>query len=62
MSERKPIKVFYSPFTERFYATRAYKRKGDIFIITGEKYDVTDDIASSIEKHGLTFSKKRYNK
>ena len=53
----KPIKVFWSPLGQRFYASRAYKqfpsRMGDnkvLFQITGEKFDVTDDIADAIVK------------
>ena len=54
----KPIRVFWSPLTHRFYASRAYKEiTPDTVLITGQQYDVTDDIASMILKHDLTFSK-----
>lgn len=56
---RKPIRVFYSTLTNRFYATRAYRidAKG-IVTVTGEKFDVTDDIANLIDEHGVEFRVK----
>ena len=54
----KPIRVFWSPLGRRFYASRAYKQiKPGVVRITGEKYDVTDDIAAQIVKHDLVFSR-----
>jgi hypothetical protein len=54
---RKPIRVFWSPLGRRFYASRAYKQVGPgVVKITGEKFDVTDDIAAQIVKHDLVFS------
>ena len=42
----KPIHVFWSPSSRRFYASRAYKEiKPGVIEITGEKFDVTNDIA-----------------
>lgn len=55
----KPIIVLWSELGQRFYATRAYKQKGEILEITGEKFDVTDQIAAAIEKHEITFKKKQ---
>ncbi len=57
----KPIKVFYSELSQRFYASRAYKlvKVSDdkaIYEITGEKFDVTNDIAAAISRHDLTFT------
>lgn len=52
----KPIKVFYSQLSKRFYASSAYKKKGGHYEITGAKFDVTDDIAHAINQNGLTFS------
>ncbi len=51
----KPIKIFFSPLSRRFYASRAYRQDGNVFTITGEKFDVTNDIAELIERHGITF-------
>ena len=53
---RKPIRVFYSVLSQRFYATRA-RREGPagIITVTGEKFDVTDDIAAMIIKHEIEF-------
>ena len=56
MSRRpKPIKIFFSPLTSRFYASRTYKQEGNVFTITGEKFDVTNDIAELIVRHGIKF-------
>lgn len=53
---RKPIRVFYSHLSKRFYASRAYKIKGGVAIVTGEKFDVTDDIANLIVQNEITFT------
>lgn len=55
----KPIKVFYSELTGQFYAARAYKidSKGRVEI-TGEKFNVTQDIARAIVEHGIEFKEK----
>lgn len=56
---KKPIHVFWSPLSQRFYASRAYKIEGDnIVTITGDKFDVTDDIAEIILKHDIVFTPK----
>lgn len=53
----KPIRVFYSVLSRRFYATRAYREvKPGVVEVTGEKFDVTNDIAGIIEREGITFS------
>lgn len=40
----KQMKLFYSPLTSRIYASKAYRLdKNGLVIITGRKYDVTDD-------------------
>jgi hypothetical protein len=52
----KPIRVFFSPLSRRFYATRAYREEENgLIIVTGEKFDVTNDIAGLIEQHNVTF-------
>jgi hypothetical protein len=52
----KPIRVFFSELSRRFYATQSYRidDKG-IVTVTGEKFDVTNDIASLIERHKVEF-------
>ena len=52
----KPIRVFFSELSRRFYATRAYRidAKG-IVTVTGEKFDVTNEIAELIKRHKVTF-------
>lgn len=53
----KPIRVFYSVLSRRFYATRAYREvRPGVVEVTGEKFDVTNDIAGIIEREGITFS------
>jgi hypothetical protein len=53
----KPIRVFWSPLSRRFYASRAYKEiRPGVVEITGEKFDVTNDIAEQIVNHGLVFT------
>lgn len=61
MRKSKPIKVFYSEMSGRFYASRAYKEvraSSDriIFVITGEKFDVTDDIGYAVTHFDIEFS------
>lgn len=53
----KPIRVFYSTLSGRFYATRAYRiNKDDGFaVITGEKFDVTNDIGAAVVEHDIEF-------
>ena len=56
MRKPKPIRVFFSPLSRRFYATRAYREeKNGLITVTGEKFDVTNDIAGLIEQHDVTF-------
>lgn len=54
---KKPIRVFWSPLSQRFYASRAYKEVPWGFVtITGEQFDVTDDIKGIVLKNNITFS------
>lgn len=58
-AQPKPIRVFYSELSRRFYATRAYRIDDKGFVIvTGETFDVTNDIAALIERHAITFEKR----
>jgi hypothetical protein len=58
----KRIRVFWSPFSHRFYASRAYKEvKPGVVEITGQKFDVTDDIAAQVIENKITFSKEESN-
>ena len=53
----KPIRVFYSSLSGRFYASRAYKEvKPGIIEVTGQKFDVTNDIAELIARYQVTFA------
>ncbi len=56
----KPIRVFFSGLSRRFYATRAYTidDKG-LVTVTGEKFDVTDDIAGLIAQHNIEFVERK---
>ena len=58
-NSRKPIRVFYSTLSQRFYASRAYKQiQEGVVELTGEKFDVTDDIAAMVLEHEIVFSKE----
>jgi hypothetical protein len=56
MITKKPIRIFFSPFSGRLYATRHYRidDKG-LVTCTGEKFDVTNEIAGLIAQHNITF-------
>lgn len=57
MTQRKPIRIFYSRLTERFYATRAYREiKPGLVECTGERFDVTNDIAGIIKEYDVKFT------
>jgi predicted DNA-binding protein (UPF0251 family) len=56
MKQSRPIRVFFSPLSRRFYATRAYKiDENGLVTVTGEQFDVTNDIAGLIAQHGVEF-------
>ena len=56
----KPIRVFFSPLSRRFYATRAYRDNGDGTVtVTGEQFDVTNDIGNLIAEHDVEFFKTK---
>jgi hypothetical protein len=57
---RKPIRVFWSPLTERFFATRFWREvpgKPGLVECTGERFDVTNDIAGIMEREEIEFTK-----
>jgi hypothetical protein len=55
-----PIRVFYSTLTRRFYASRHYREEGGgLVTTTGEKFDVTDDIARLVVKYSITFTERK---
>lgn len=57
---KKPIKVFYSELSGRFYASQRYKVwPSGLVEITGEKFDVTNDIGVVIEKYALEFTVRK---
>lgn len=54
----KPIRIFFSELTRRFYASAHYQiGKNGFTTITGKKYDVTNEIAGLIEQHNVEFQK-----
>jgi hypothetical protein len=59
---KKPIRVFYSELSGRFYATAHYKEhihpdsKFSHVTVTGEKFDVTNDIARAIKHYDIEFT------
>lgn len=59
--EDKPIRVFYSDLSQRFFATKHWQVREEAdgveyILITGKKYDVTNDIASAIVKGDIVFT------
>jgi len=54
---KRPIKVFYSPLSCRFYASQHYKFDAHSVVITGAKYDVTDDIGHAVFEHDIEFTR-----
>jgi hypothetical protein len=58
MPKSKPIRVFYSELSRRFYASSQYKIDGKAVVITGTKTDVTDDVARAIVAHDITFTRE----
>lgn len=55
---RKPIRVFYSTLSGRFYASDRYREEEGRVVITGKKYDVTDDIAHAVVTYEIEFQPK----
>lgn len=58
---KKPIKVFWSELGNRFYASQHYKIEQldngrQRVTITGEKFDVTDDIAKAVLGNEIEFT------
>jgi hypothetical protein len=57
----RPIRVFYSELSGRFYASQRYREEGrdggpSFVVVTGKKYDVTNDIAAAVVRHKLEFT------
>lgn len=53
----KPIRVFWSELSERFYASAHYRDEGNgVVHITGKKFDVTNDIAQAIMNYEIVFT------
>lgn len=58
---KKPIKIFYSTLTNTFWASDKYKCEPipgtdkERIVITGAKYDVTQDIAQAIKYYDIEF-------
>ncbi len=49
MSARKEPRVLVGPLTHRIYVTHAYKElPGDIFEVTGQKWDITDQVGAAL--------------
>lgn len=54
---KSTIRVFYSPLSGRFYASQQYKITDGVVVVTGKKFDVTNDIGSAVTEHNLEFTK-----
>lgn len=61
---QKPIRIFYSEMTKRFYASNKYKEEEinglPRIIITGDKFDVTNDIGNLVTKYQITFTESNH--
>jgi hypothetical protein len=65
MTSKKPIRVFCTDITGHyeFYASQHYKELTDDdgnvtgYLITGAKYNVTQDIAAAIVKNDIEFTR-----
>jgi len=54
---KKPIRLFWSPLTRRIYATRSWKEdRSGYVVVTGEKFDVTDDVGRIVTTENLEFT------
>lgn len=52
----KPIRIFWSPLSQRFYVSRAYKEiRPGVVEITGQKFDVTADISALVLNNDIEF-------
>lgn len=59
MSNTKPIKLFLSTLTGNVYASKAYKDLGEgRFLITGNKYDVTEEVKAIAEQMGYASAER----
>ena len=57
--KQKPIRVFYSPLSTRLYATSHYTISSEgLVTVTGERFDVTNDIGEIINRHCVTFTRR----
>jgi len=52
----RPIRVFYSTLTDTFYATQHWQEKDGHIVVTGKKYDVTQDVARAVVEHEVVFA------
>lgn len=52
----KPIHIFWSDLSHRFYVSRHYKEisPGNV-LITGEMFDVTDELSALVAKYQIKF-------
>lgn len=60
---KKPIRLFWSPLTCRIYATQQWKESRDGYVVvTGEKFDVTNDVGRIVTEHDLEFTPVKQTK
>lgn len=51
MPEQKPMRLFQSPFSGRYYVTKSYRQVNEKTIeVTGAKWDVTDDVLAILSR------------
>lgn len=57
--KKPPIRVFWSELSQRFYASAHYRNvRPGVVEITGEKFDVTQDIAEAVVTRDIKFEQK----
>jgi hypothetical protein len=56
-ARQKTIRIFWSPLSQRFYATRSYRDAGDGLVTVGSNNDdVTNDIVGLIKEHRISIA------
>lgn len=59
----KPIRLFWSPLTQRIYATRSYREDRNGFVVvTGAKDDVTNEVGRIVTTYQLEFTPLKHKK
>ena len=52
------MKIRSSVMTGRWYAFKSYRQEGNAIIVTGKKYDVTDEVNAILAAHEYNLGKR----